>query len=141
MMFILVNLDVFDAFPSFNVCYDGLKTLEEIFDWFKNKDNPDKSNDSLDQKGIFFISYQTRTDFCLLIIGLAELDIDKIQVSCHRGLWNWNYTNNVFVCFFTCKAYKNSSLTCTHSEVTLIKPLYPKKQIAHLHGPFQNQEC
>lgn len=52
MMFILVNLDVFDAFPSFNVCYDGLKTLEEIFDWFKNKDNPDKSNDSLDQKGI-----------------------------------------------------------------------------------------
>lgn len=41
MMFILVNLDVFDAFPSFNVCYDGLKTLEEIFDWFKNKDNPD----------------------------------------------------------------------------------------------------
>lgn len=86
MMFILVNLDVFDAFPSFNICYDGLKTLEEIFDWFKNKDNPDKSNDSLDQKGIFFYSYQTRTDFCLLIIGLAELDIDKIH-SLSNNIW------------------------------------------------------
>lgn len=48
MMFILINLDVFDVFLLFNVCYDGLKILEEIFDWFKNKDNLDKLNDLLD---------------------------------------------------------------------------------------------
>lgn len=65
MMFILVNLDVFDAFPSFNVCYDGLK----IFDWFKNKDNPDKSNDSLDQKGIFFILIRLELIFAYSLLG------------------------------------------------------------------------
>lgn len=69
MMFILVNLDVFDAFLSFNVCYDGLKTLEEIFDWFKNKDNPDKSNDSLDQKGIFFILIRLELNFAYSLLG------------------------------------------------------------------------
>lgn len=68
-MFILVNLDVFDAFPSFNVCYDGLKTLEEIFDRFKNKDNPDKSNDSLDQKGIFFILIRLELFFAYSLLG------------------------------------------------------------------------
>lgn len=43
--------------------------LEEIFDWFKNKDNPDKSNDSLDQKGIFFILIRLELIFAYSLLG------------------------------------------------------------------------
>lgn len=63
-MFILVNLDACEGVPSSHISDDRLKTLEDILDWFKKRENEVKSNDSLNQKEPFLISHQTRADIC-----------------------------------------------------------------------------